>query len=214
MTEEIHFRQCLPEDVEQAIPLIIASGPTSFDYVFTNEKRKAVDFLKHAFVREGGEFSFDNHHAILVNQNIVGIGAAFSGAKAKTFMVKDFLNILRFYKFSALPVMIRGLRTEQIIKLPRKNEVCLGHLAVDEKERSKGYGQKIILFLMEKSDKKESDYFVLDVSEENPQAQKLYERIGFKVHKHILSNCKSSYGYVANHFRMSFKETIIKRSHQ
>ena len=205
MTEDIRFRPCVPEDVEQAIPLIMASGPTSFNYVFTNDKLKAVDFLKHAFIREGGEFSFDNHHAILLNKKLVGIGAAFSGIKAKSFMVKDFLNIVRFYKFGALPVMIRGLRTEQVVKSPVKGEICLGHLAIDEKERSKGYGEKLIQFLIENADKKESDYFVLDVSEENPKAQKLYERIGFKLSTHIHSKLKNNFGYVANHFRMEIR---------
>lgn len=200
--EEIEFRTCLPEDVEKAVPLIYASGPSSFDYVFKTSSVTSHDFLEYAFQREGGEFSFDNHCAILVNKTLVGVGAIFSSARAKHFMLKDFINIVRFYKFGALTVIIRGLRIEQILKPPTKNEIYLGHLGIAEAERSKGYGQQLIRFLMKESEKKASNYFVLDVSEENPNAQRLYERIGFKVHKHVNGKYKSKYGYVPNFFRM------------
>ena len=203
--EEIEFRPCIPEDVNEAVPLILSSGPPAFNYVFTNKGSTATDFLKYAFQRKGGEFSFDNHYAVLLNQNLIGIGSVFSELKAKGFMLKDALNIVRFYSINASSVLIRGLRIEQILKLPQRNEICLAHLAIAENQRSKGYGQKLIQYLMGQVEKNSSDYFVLDVSEENPRAQQLYERLGFKVHKHVLSNYSSNYGYVPNFFRMEFK---------
>lgn len=202
---EMDFRTCLPEDVEKVVPLIYSSGPSSFDYVFKTSTITSHDFLAYAFQREGGEFSFDNHSAILVNKTLIGVGAMFSSARAKKFMFKDFLNIVRFYKFGALAVLIRGLRIEQILKPPTKNEIYLGHLGISKDERSKGYGQQLIQFLMNEIETNSATYFVLDVSEENPDAQRLYERLGFKVHKHFLGKYKSKYGYVPNFFRMHFK---------
>lgn len=202
---EIKFRPCLPKDVEEAVPLILASGPSSFNYVFTNKTVVVDEFLTYAFQRSGGEFSFDNHYAMVIDQKVIGAGAIFSGTRAKGFMLKDFLNIVRCYKFSALPVLLRGLRIEQILKLPTRNEICLAHIAIAEEERNKGYGQQFIRFLMDEVKKNSSNYFVLDVSEENPDAQRLYERMGFNVDKHILSNYKSKYGYVPNFFRMHYK---------
>jgi len=202
---EIQVRASLPQDVDQAVPLIIASGPDAFNYVFTNKRFTVTDFLKHVFVRKGGEFGFDNHYTVLLDQKIIGIGSVFSGKRAKRFIIKDFLNIVRVYKLYALPVMIRGLRAEQIIKLPLDDELCLAHLAIDEKERGKGYGEKLIRFLMAQVDTKASHCFVLDVSEENPKAQKLYERIGFQVQDYILSSYRNDYGHVPNHFRMNLE---------
>lgn len=202
---EVEFRPCLPEDVDKAVPLIYTSGPSSFDYVFKTSSFTSEEFLKFAFQRQGGEFSSDNHFAILVNNKLVGVGAIFSGARAKKFMIKDFLNIVRFYKLGAPAVLIRGLRIEQILKLPTKHEICLAHIAIAEEERNKGYGQRLIRFLMEEVKGNSSSYFVLDVSEENPNAQRLYERMGFKINKHILSKYKSKYGYVPNFFRMHLK---------
>ncbi len=204
--EKIKFRPCLPKDVEEAVPLILASGPTSFNYVFTNKSVVVDEFLTFAFQRSGGEFSFDNHYALVLDQKVIGAGAIFSGARAKGFILKDFLNIVRCYKFGAVPILLRGLRIEQILKLPTKNEFCLAHISIAEEERNKGYGQKFIHFLMDQIKNNSSSYFVLDVSEENHNAQRLYERMGFKVDKHIISKYKSKFGYVPNFFRMHFKK--------
>lgn len=201
----IAFRTCVPEDVEKAVPLIYSSGPSAFDYVFKTNSITSHDFLKYAFQREGGEFSFDNHSAVVVHESLVGVGAIFTSTRAKKFMFKDFLNIVRFYRFGAFGVLIRGLRIEQILRPPNKNEVYLGHLGVVEEERSKGYGQQLIQFLMQEAKKNTSSYFVLDVSEENPNAQRLYIRLGFKVHKYVSGKYKSKFGYVPNFFRMHFK---------
>lgn len=150
----IEFRTCLPEDVEKAVPLIYSSGLSSFDYVFKTSTITSYDFLAYAFQREGGEFSFDNHSAILLNKTLVGVGAIFSSARTKTFMFKDFVNIVRFYKFGALAVLFKGLRIERILKPPTKNEIYLGHLGIaEEEERNKGYGQRLFQFLMQEAKK-------------------------------------------------------------
>jgi len=131
-----------------------------------------------------------------------GCESTFIGKRAKGFAIKEFLNIVGFYKIHALPVMVKGLKTEQIIQPPKNNEVCIVHLGIAENYRGLGLGRKLIAFLMEASKPKPTNRFVLDVSEENPKAQFLYERLGFKVLKCNYSKLKNSFGYVANHYRM------------
>jgi len=43
------------------------------------------------------------------------------------------------------------------------------------------------------------------VSELNPRAKALYERMSFRVMHHHLSDLKSDYGFVANHYRMKYE---------
>jgi len=202
--EKVEFRKCIPKDMDKAVPLIYASGPTAFSYVFKNKKNSATDFLKYAFQRQGGEFSYDNHYALILNGELVGVGSVFNGKRAKQFTKKDFLNIVNFYQINSLPVLIKGLKTEQIIKLPKKNEICIAHLGIAENYRELGLGRKLIAFLMQASNPKSINRFVLDVSKENPKAQSLYERLGFKVMKKNYSKLKNSFGHVANHFRMRY----------
>jgi len=206
--EKIELRPCTPEDVSAAVPLIIESGPAAFAYVFQTKKQNALSFLSFAFISKGGEFSYDNHFALMRNGTIVGIGSIFNGKRARGFALRDAMKVIRKYGFLAFTVMVRGLRVEQIVKHPKKNEFCIAHIGIRREERSKGYGQKMIELLMQTTTSATSDYYVLDVSEENPRAQLLYERMGFQVSRHIFSKLKNQYSYVPNHFRMELHPTI------
>ena len=198
----IEIRASQPEDVEAAIPLIYSSGPDAFNYVLKTNKNGAKEFLHAAFITSGGEFSYDNHFCLLKDQKVVGIGAIFSHERAKKFTIKDIFKIIKFYKWYAFTIIIRGLKIERIFQLPKKNEFCIGHIGVSEKERGQGLGQQLIEFIMQQTNHKPEEYFVLDVSVKNPRAQALYERMGFKVRRNVISKLKNKHGIVVNHFRM------------
>jgi len=201
----MELRPSKKEEVAQAVSLIYSSGPPTFEYVFKNDSVGAVDFLNHAFVREGGEFSYQNHYSLYDKGQMVGIGSVFSSKESTKFTIADALNIFRFYKFSSLGVVRRGLQVEGIIKLPIKNEIVLAHLAIEPALRGKGYGTKMIALLMGKANKSATDIFILDVSEENPKAKALYDRLGFVTTQKNISTLKNKYFHVANHFRMELR---------
>ena len=96
----------------------------------------------------------------------------------------------------------RGLQVEGLIKLPKKKEIVLGHLGIQEEMRGKGLGTKLIDALMEQATRDAESRFILDVSEENPRAKALYDRLGFVVTKKNKSTLKNKYSHVATHFRM------------
>jgi len=192
-------------DVDEVVPLIYSSGPDAFSFVFTSNKTSAIEFLNYAFQQEGGEFSYDNHYALLVHGKIVGAGSVFDSKRAKGFAIRDGFNILKYYGIKSLPVLINGLNTEKVIKVPLGNEICIGHLGITSDFRGKGLGSKLVEFLMKESKAQPTDVFVLDVSEENPRAKALYDRMGFEVRKHEISTLKNSHGHVPNHFRMELE---------
>ena len=199
---ELHLRPCTSEDVVAAVPLILASGPDAFAYVFRTKTITESDFLTYAFQTKGGEFSYENHYALMKNQRLVGIGSVFSSKMANGFVLKDGMKIIRFYKLSALAVLIKGLRVEQLIKPPVKKEVCVGHIAIEESQRSNGYGRHLMELLMQMVALSEKGRFVLDVSAKNPRAQALYERMGFLADTYNVSKLKNSIATVPDHTRM------------
>lgn len=201
----VELKPCTKADVNVAVPLIYASGPDSFDFVFKNHKHSAQDFLKFAFLRNGGEFSYDNHYALWRAGEIVAVGSYFKHKKASSFTFADAKNIIIFFGLRGIGVALNGLKVETLIKLPKKNEITLGHLGVVENIRGQGFGTQLIVLLMQKAKKQANEYFVLDVSEENPKAKALYEKLGFKVSRHYLSNFRNKFSYVPNHFRMELK---------
>jgi ribosomal protein S18 acetylase RimI-like enzyme len=196
------LKLCTPEDKSLVVPLIYASGPAAFDFVFRNKQKTALDFLHFAFIRKGGEFSYDNHYALWDENKLVAVGAVFGYKKSSSFIFKDALNIISFYGWQSLPRALNGLRIETIIKLPKTNEITLGHLGVKEGLRGKGYGTQLLNFLMEKGARKRNQKFILDVSKENPKAKGLYARLGFKVTQEYVSTYQNLYSKVPNHFRM------------
>ncbi len=200
--DKVELRKSQKSEVDIAVPLIYSSGPPSFEYVFKNDQVGAIDFLKHAFVRVGGEFSFDNHHSLYLDNKMVGVGSVFDAKQAASFTLYDGKNILRFYKLKSLGIIRRGLQVEGLIKLPEKKEIVLAHLGILPTMQSKGLGTKLIHGLMEKANKDSDSHFILDVSEENPRAKALYDRLDFTVTKKNDSTLKNKYSYVANHFRM------------
>ena len=203
MSIELHPSK--PTEVAIAVPLIYSSGPDAFEFVFKNSKVSAIDFLKYAFVKEGGEFSYDNHYSLYQGDNMVGIGSVFDTKKAATFTKYDGLNILKFYGLKSLGTIRRGLQVEPIIQLPKTNEIVIAHLGIQPALRGQGLGTHLINSLMKKSNNKEDSRFILDVSEENPKAKKLYDRLGFITTKKNLSNLRNKFSYVPNHFRMELK---------
>ena len=136
----IVFRKCVPADVQDVVPLIYSSGPAAFSYVFTTKTKSTTGFLAYAFQREGGEFSYENHYALLLNGDVVGVGSSFNSKQAKRFVTADGLNIVKFYGIKSLPVLINGLKTEKVIKAPKDNEISIAHLGIKKELRGQGLG--------------------------------------------------------------------------
>ena len=203
--DKITLKRSNKTEVVQAVPLIYSSGPDAFEYVFKNTKNSAQDFLAHAFVREGGEFSYQNHYSLYQDEQMLGIGSIFNAKEAAAFSTKDATNILRFYTIRSIPILRRGLQVEGLIKLPEKKEIAIAHLGIKPVFRGKGLGTRMIALLREKAKKEAGSYFVLDVSEENPKAKALYDRLGFITTKKNNSSLRNKFSYVPNHFRMELR---------
>ncbi len=61
------------------------------------------------------------------------------------------------------------------------NEVYITNIAVNEKYRSKGYGQKLVNHLIKQCETEKAFFITLEVRKSNEKAIKLYEKCGFKL---------------------------------
>ena len=201
----ISFRPAEPTDVLDAVPLIYASGPAAFEYVFkVSEEKTAQEFLKYVFVRQGSEFSYDNHTCMIGEDGyVIGIGAAFGSDRALGFTLAAVKYIFGFYGlWSGIKVIRQGLAIEKIITSPKGATEVLVHLSIQPELRGRGFGSKLIYHLIEKAKLKNRETASLDVSFENPKAMFLYKRMGFEVTKENLSNLKNEFSNVADHYKM------------
>jgi ribosomal protein S18 acetylase RimI-like enzyme len=199
----VTFRPARAADTEAAIPLILSSGPESFNYVFATPHQQPADFLRRAFPGGSGQFGFRNHVVGEIDGQVVAAGAGWTSATNLAFMlaaVGQFLPI--FGPLGTVPVVIRGLRTEIVIRPPAAGEFYVGHLGVSPDYRGRGIGEALIAHLLAIGATTGRPRAVLDVSVENPRAQALYTRLGFRVTAERPSNLRRDAGYVPSHRRM------------
>jgi len=199
------FRAATAADVADAVPLIYSSGPSAFDYVFdVGSDRSAQEFLRFAYLKGGGEFGWQAHRIAEIGGRVAAAGAAFDGHAVLHFTMVSALLILRFYgPIRAWGVMVRGLRTETVIRPPRAEEYYLCHVGVREELRGQGIGARFMRHLLEGLDAEQHRCATLDVAITNPRAQLLYERLGFVVRVLRASKLHNRRGRVSDHYRMS-----------
>jgi ribosomal protein S18 acetylase RimI-like enzyme len=195
------FRPAMPEDADVAVPLIYSSGPASFDYVFGAGRAQA--FLRHAFEAHEGEFSHRTHEVALLRGHIAAVGAVFDGRAALAFTLAAARQILKFYgPVAGIGVIVRGLRTEGVIRPPKPKELYLAHLGVLPALRGVGIGTRLVEALLLRRDPAWHELVALDVAVTNPRAEALYARMGFEVAVLRRSRLRNRDGAVADHRRM------------
>lgn len=202
----LEIRPARPGDAAVASPLVYQSGPDAFRFVFGSES-EALRFLEYAFEREEGEFGYGCHTVALLDGVVVAVGALLDGRetlKNTIAAVKQFVGC--FGPLGWIPVTVRGLRTEAVIQPPKKGEVALVHITVEEALRGKGIGKAIIVKLLEEVNRKSTTDArlqpVLDVAAHNAGAEHVYSSLGFRVQTERVSKLRNAAGYVPTHKRM------------
>ena len=200
----LDFRPARPDDVAAAAPLIYASGPEQFDYVFCATRAdESLDFLRFAFASGRGRFAWRNTTVACLDYRVVGVGTAYGPETNVRYFFEDGWLITRYYGIRAPSVMLRGLRAESVIVPPKRGEWMIAHLAMIPEERGHGIGARMVHHLMERGRRAGAPRAVLDVSVENARAEALYRRLGFNLVIERASTMQSKFGRVMNHRRMT-----------
>ncbi|MCG6143608.1 GNAT family N-acetyltransferase [Leptospira bandrabouensis] len=173
------IRKAIPNDVETIVPLIYASGPKAWTYVFREGNKTPFDFLNSSFIKRGNTVSYTNHYVAELSGKVVGSILSYTQPSFLVLTAGTALRILSVYKWNAPKVMARGLKTETIIQPPKSGCLYLGHIAVLETERNKGIAKQMIEFMITNNQKYKT--ISLDVSAENKPAISLYQKLGFEI---------------------------------
>jgi len=208
LQNDLVIRAAEARDVDMAVPLIYSSGPAAFDYVFARPGRaNALDFLREAFLSGAGEFGFRNHVVLesRAHQQVIGVGAGYSGRTTLSFLIAAVRQIFRCYGVLAAPgVIVRGLRVEGVIPPPSGKQLFyIAHLGIAPAWRSQGLGIKLTKHLLDMGKEQGFRTAGLDVSVENPRARALYERLGFLLVRERHSTLKNRFATVPSHRRMT-----------
>lgn len=201
---KVEIRPAQPSDADAAVPLIYSSGPGAFDYVFSHRTPiTAKEFLHRMFQRTRGELGFRAHIVAVCEGEVVGTGTAYSGREHPEFMLAMLGGIFRHYGLaSGSGVIRRGMQVESIVQPPKGDLHYIAHLGVSPEFRSHGVGTQIVSHLLEQGRALGRSTAALDVSVENPRAEALYERLGFRTVKEVESRFSNETAAVPSHRRM------------
>ena len=180
---DVETRPARPSDVDDAVPLIYCSGEHEYDYGFATRRHRATDFIRAAFLGGSNSDSHRGFRVAVVDGRVVGIGSFLSGGEYDAGNSLRFLwDALRVYGPREFwGVLRRGLRLQGVMPPPGKDTLFIQKVGVSPTMRGQGVGTAL---LNEQLAAARDDGFrrcVLDVEATNRGAQRLYERLGFRV---------------------------------
>ena len=178
----LQFRPAQPSDAPIAARLIYDAAPEQYDFFFDIDRPTILDFLGKVFRKRSGVFGYQRYTVATLDEKVVAIGAFYDSAHRPKADLKTLWTLITCFD----PVRLVGIlgRISKLSELLTHNEEKTEHIAnfaVIESLRGQGIGnaflQRQIQLAREKGQKQCSLY----VASSNPNAQRLYERLGFQV---------------------------------
>ena len=178
----MEIRSAKKLDQGKIAALIYSAGPELYDFLYKTNKHIAEEFIEFEFRSGRGFCGYQNVTVAVDNNIVVGTGSFYDGRQYGKLSIGTLMNILKFYSLTEiLPILLRLKHIGSIMKKPKHDELYLSNFGVLPELRGKGIGRMIMQKSIEMSQPNGYQVFSLDVSEENPRAEKLYSSLGYVV---------------------------------
>lgn len=165
------IRKAIPDDAEFiAKHLLLAMEDIVYMFIGSKDKAKATEFMLHFVQQANNQYSYQNCWVAVIDTEVVAAVNLYDGAR---------LDELR------RPV-IEHIRSEFNQDFRAEDETQAGEYYIDSigvhtLHRAKGVGSKLLQFLIDEYANKQRKTLGLLVEEGNPNARRLYLKMGFKI---------------------------------
>ncbi len=174
------IRPARRDDAASLTPLVYASGPAVFDYVFGAAGRPATDFLHYALASGEGLLGWRAHHVAEQDGEVIGSVALYAGDDAVRLSRVTVMQYFRFHlPWTAFGVLRRAMRVGEMQAPPGERDLYIAHLAVADHWRRRGIASRMLAYAQRVAALHGCRHSVLDVADGNIAARRLYERHGF-----------------------------------
>jgi len=171
MTNDATIRDASMQDAAVVAPLIVqAMGSLVERFLGSNGANQAVNVFQHFFVQTGNQYSYQN--ALVYEENGVVLGSlvAYDGAKLWEYREPFFAYLREHFGFDEA-----GLGDET-----QSGEFYLDTISVAPEAQGKGIGKALLAAGIERGRSLGFRRIGLLVDTANPDARRLYERLGFR----------------------------------
>lgn len=150
--------------------ILMAMGDIVYQFTGGNDEEEAKEFMMHFVTSTNNQYSFENCWIAEDQNQIIAAACVYPGAKINSLRAP----ILTFVKEEYQKTLVLEDETQA-------GEVYLDSLGVDPRQQGKGIGSKMLQFLIEEYVSKQHQTLGLLVDKHNPDAKRLYLKLGFKV---------------------------------
>lgn len=164
------IRKAQKEDAPQIAKLmILAMTEIVYQFIGREDYEEGVLFLTKLIEQEGNQYSYTNSFVAQENGNVIGQISLYPGEQLASLRQPVLDLIKTEYNLDYFPED----ETEA-------GEIYLDTIAVDPNIQGRGIGKQLIQHIIEEYVTKNQQIVGLLVDKDNPNAKRLYERIGFQ----------------------------------
>lgn len=165
------IRRATTKDVKEiATCMMLAMEDIVYKFIGENSTEKALHFLKSLIVQKNNQYSYENCWVIQDNNKVIATANIYDGAD---------LEKLR----TPVALLIKTMFNQELIyeEETQPGEYYIDCIGVNPDYQGKGIGSKMLQFLIDEYVHKKNETLGLLVDKDNPNAKKLYLKLGFKI---------------------------------
>jgi ribosomal protein S18 acetylase RimI-like enzyme len=152
-----------------ATHLLFAMEDIVYKFIGEENTEKANGFMLHFAARPNNQYSYENCWVAEVNNSVVAVIIVYDGAR----LVKLRGPVVEFTRSKFNPEFQPEDETQA-------GEYYIDCLAVNPDQQGRGIGTKLLEFVIDEYVNKQGQTLGLLVDEVNPNAKRLYLKLGFK----------------------------------
>jgi len=160
----------LKDTSEIAAYLMLAMEDVVYGFIGEKSKEKATQFLTNLINQKATQYSYKNCWIGEIENEIVAVALVYEGAKLQELREPVAKEIKSMFN--------RDFNPEDETQA---GEFYIDSFAVSPNQQGKGLGSKLFCFLIDEYVHKRNETLGLLVDRDNPNAKKLYLKLGFEI---------------------------------
>ena len=163
------IRKALRKDAEAiATCLLLAMEDIVYQFIGKQDRAVAQEFMWYFVQRENNQYSYQNCWVAIADGKVLGAANVYNGAHLNSLRAPVLEYIRSGFNKDFNPDDETG-----------PGEYYIDTIGVHPKEQGRGIGTKMLQFLIDEYVGKQSETLGLLVDDDNPNAKRLYLKLGF-----------------------------------